>query len=67
MIISEKLKMLKCRIGYHKYYLVQELNLWSRKIGCRNCNRYFGMNDDSRCVIDWDKDLEQMYKKIGVI
>lgn len=67
MIISEKIKRIKCKFGYHKYFLVQELTSWSRKIGCKNCSKLFGMNDNVKIVIEWDKDLEEMYKRVGVL
>jgi hypothetical protein len=67
MKIIKKLKRIKCRLGYHKYFLVKELTPWSRKIGCKHCGTFFGMNDDAKVVLPWDSDLEQMYKTIGVI
>jgi hypothetical protein len=65
MIIIAILNRIKCRLGYHKYYVMKELNPWSRKLGCKNCNCCFGMNDDSKTVIAWDYELEQLYKIIG--
>ena len=68
MIISEKIiNPIKCKFGYHKYYLIKELTPWSRKLGCKNCQSFFGMNDSVQSVIPWDSDLEEMYKKIGVL
>jgi hypothetical protein len=68
MIISEKLiKPIKCKLGYHNYYLDKELTSWSRKIGCKNCRVFFGMNDDIQSVITWYSYLEEMYKTIGVL
>ncbi len=66
-MIFEKIKRIKCFLGYHKYYVAKELTIYSRKIGCKNCGKFFGMNDDSRIVIPWDKDLEELYKRIGVL
>lgn len=63
MIISK----IKCYLGYHKYYVFKELTPWSRKLGCKCCDKFFGMNDDSRVVIAWDRELENLYKLIGVL
>lgn len=65
MIISEIFKRIKCILGYHKYYVMKELTSWSRKLGCKNCNCCFAMNDDCRVVIAWDGELEKLYKIIG--
>lgn len=68
MIIFKKIiNPIKCKFGYHKYYVDKELTSWSRRLGCKNCKSFFGMNDDARVVIPWDDDLEQMYKEIGVL
>ncbi len=60
------MKSILCRILGHKYYLVKKLTAWSCKIGCARCDKFFGMNYDARAVIDWDYELEAMYKLMGI-
>lgn len=58
------IKKIKCKFGFHKYYVIKELASWSRKIGCKSCDKCFGMNDNVRVVIPWDRALEELYKTI---
>lgn len=60
------IKKLVCWVVGHDYFLIKKLTRQSRKLGCRRCNKCFGMNDDVRAVIDWDQDCENMYELMGV-
>lgn len=55
------LKKLTCFIFGHDYFLIQRMTEWSRRIGCRRCEKTFGMNDNVRCVIPWDDELAALY------
>lgn len=61
------IKKLKCLLGYHDFYTIKELTEWSRKIGCKNCNKHFAMHDEMRMVLPWDDDFERLYKVLGVL
>jgi hypothetical protein len=60
------LRWLKCIIGNHDFQLIQELTDHSRRIGCPHCQKIWGMNDQVQCVVEWDSDIEEMYRLIGV-
>ncbi len=56
------LTTLTCWLRCHDYRIVQELTPRARKLWCRRCDKYFAMNDEFQCVLDWDSDLEELYK-----
>ena len=49
----------------HKYVVLRVFSAGSRQVGCTRCNRKWGMHDDTRSFVDWDADLEQMYRMLG--
>lgn len=55
------MKKLICKIFGHDYYLKKRLNSYSRCVGCKRCDRFFGMNDDVRALIAWDIELTELY------
>ncbi len=59
------IKRILCLFGYHKYFLIKELRPYSRKIGCKYCKKQFMMNDDCKCVLEWDQDFEDLEKRIS--
>ena len=60
------LRRFLCRIGYHKRLIViQRFTPYSRRIGCPDCHRTMGMNDDARTVLPWTVDLAGMYETLG--
>ncbi len=58
---------IKCFFGRHKFYVILEIDYCNRRVGCRNCEGEWGMNDNVKAFIRWDDDLEIMYKLIGKI
>jgi hypothetical protein len=61
-------KRLLCTLFGHKYYFIKRYTPTTRKIGCERCGRHFGMNDDVRCVVPWDDELEEamaLIKKVS--
>jgi hypothetical protein len=60
------MKELWCLIFGHEYKLAQELQPWSRRVGCTRCHRSFAMNDDAQSLVPWDADFHYMYEKHGV-
>ncbi|HFL3398939.1 TPA: hypothetical protein ACG3NN_002843 [Legionella pneumophila] len=58
---------IKCLFGYHAFYTIKELTLWSRKIGCKRCNKQYAMHDDLKIILPWDEDFERLYKELGVL
>lgn len=56
------LKRLICCLFDHDYYVVRRFSNTNRKVGCKRCNRRWGMNDSIRVLIPWDIELEEMYR-----
>lgn len=59
------IERLLCALLGHKYVVLRVFNAGSRQVGCTRCNRKWGMHDDTRSFVDWDADLEQMYRMLG--
>lgn len=59
------IERLMCALFGHKYVVIRVFNPGARQIGCARCNRTWGMHDDTRSLVDWDGDLEQMYRMLG--
>ena len=57
-------KVLKCSILGHKYYLIKSLSDQSDLIGCRKCNKKFGINYSAGIILEWDRELEKFYKNL---
>ena len=55
---------LVCFLFGHKYFLIKKITQTTRKISCHRCGKVFGMNDDARCVLKWDRELEDCMKRI---
>ncbi len=55
---------LVCILTDHRYVVLKELSLWSRKVGCTRCNREWAMNDDVRAFLPWDADFERLYQDL---
>ncbi len=56
---------IKCFFGHHKYFLIFIIDYENRKIGCRCCKKLWGMNDNVQLIVEWDNDLENMYRIAG--
>jgi hypothetical protein len=54
-----------CWIGRHFYFEIRRLNRSSHLMGCRNCDRRWGMNTDARVLIDWCMELEDHHRAMG--
>jgi len=54
-----------CFLLNHKLVVVKGYDTFagSRKLYCKRCKRYFGINDKTHTFIEWDFELEDMYKK----
>ena len=58
------LERLLCAIFGHRYVVEIEFGT-SRKVGCTRCNRHWGMHDETRAFVEWDGELEEMYRVTG--
>jgi hypothetical protein len=58
------LQWIKCKLGYHEYYVHQRLTPWSRRVRCKCCTGDWGMNDNVQAFLKWDIELEEFYKEI---
>lgn len=47
-------------------YVVKRIFYKTDLVGCRNCNRYWGMNHDVRAFLPFTYDLYEMYKSFGI-
>jgi hypothetical protein len=54
-----------CWMFGHQYYVIQEFESWSRRIGCLRCGQTWGMNDHVQALLPWDKELEELYELLG--
>ena len=54
-----------CWVRGHKYRVVQEFSPECRRVKCDRCGGDWGMNDDAKALIDWDRDLENMERSFG--
>lgn len=54
-------KQLLCYILGHRYYIIQEFNCESRKVGCHRCHATWAMHDPTRSFLPWDADLDELY------
>lgn|GEM_PF-2543691 len=61
------LKRIKCRIVGHNYRVVQRFSGSVRRVKCDCCDADWGMNDNTRSLIDWDNELEEMHgRTVGI-
>lgn len=56
----------KCWNGNHDLAIVRRLTEASYIVHCRHCNGNFGMNDEVKSVLSFDKDMHRLYKSIGI-
>lgn len=59
------LLILICAIRGHKFIIERILNTHTRKIGCLRCEKHWAMHDPTKTVIEWDLELENMYRQGG--
>jgi hypothetical protein len=54
-----------CAVFGHRLEVAQHFSRYSRRVICRDCRGDWGMNDDVRAILPWDKDMEEMYRTSG--
>jgi hypothetical protein len=54
-----------CWIGLHDFYEIRRLNKFSHMIGCRRCQKRWGMNTDAKVILPWDMELEDHHRAMG--
>lgn len=54
-----------CLILKHRFRVVQEFGLESRRIKCERCGGDWAMNDYVRAFVPWDGAFEQLYRDHG--
>ena len=57
--------MIMCWLTKHKYVVLRELNQHNRMIGCKRCYRSWAMNDDTRTLVPWDVEFEELYQELN--
>lgn len=50
--------------GIHKYYRIRILGDHSHLLGCKRCNKLFSINTSVKILLEWDLELEDMYRRI---
>jgi hypothetical protein len=53
-----------CLIRCHDFKIVQELSRYARKLHCPRCGKYFAMNDEFQALLEWDSELEALYRML---
>ena len=53
-----------CLIFGHKYFRVKQLTDDSLLVGCKRCKKYYGMNKSVCAILPFDKEMEEMYRKV---
>ena len=59
------IERLLCALFGHKYVVQMVFSATSRKLGRTRCNREWGMHDPTRSLVEWDGELEDLYKVLG--
>lgn len=54
-----------CMAFGHDFRIWQAFTPRSRRIYCDYCQQDWGMNDDARAVLPWDRELEEHYRLMG--
>lgn len=63
--MKRKVKSLLCLVLGHQYAEIMRLSLSSHLIGCKRCDRRWGMNTDAHALIPWDMELMDMHLQMG--
>lgn len=58
------MKRIICLFLGHKYYLVRVLTDNGKLVGCKRCGKFYGVNDDVRAILPFDKDLCNLYTSL---
>jgi len=53
-----------CKFNWHKYEYVKRVSPATHKIKCTRCGTYFAINTDTRCVLKWDLEIEDMFYQL---
>jgi alkylation response protein AidB-like acyl-CoA dehydrogenase len=59
------LRLIGCRLGWHRRLDVIQTFGAAQHIGCPDCRREMGIHHGVRTVVPWDSDLEQLYRGMG--
>ena len=60
------MKRIICLLRGHDYFKVKKLNEYSLLVGCHRCGHFYGMNNNVRAILPFDKDMEEMYRICGI-
>jgi transposase-like protein len=59
-------KRIVCLLFNHEFRLIQTFEPQkSQRVRCKRCNRDFVINHNVRAVLEWDKELEELYRALG--
>lgn len=56
-----------CVFGFHRFKHVTRLSAHSDMIACFDCRRRFAMNHSVRCILPWDRELENFYIDLAAL
>ena len=51
-------------LNIHKYYMIKRFDNQTRKMGCKRCNKKWGMNDRVKALVEWDADLADIHGEV---
>ena len=57
------MKKLLCFIFRHRYFIIKEFSHTVRKVGCSRCGNKWGMNDEVKAFVKWDRELEEFHSE----
>jgi hypothetical protein len=58
-------RLLCWMFGHRQMYVHQTFGPGSRRIKCDACGGDWGMCDAVQIVLPWDRDMEDLYRRIG--
>jgi hypothetical protein len=59
------IRRMLCAVVGHKYLVLRVFNPGARQVGCIRCGRKWAMHDGTRSFIEWDIEIEEMYRFLG--
>lgn len=60
--MSRLLNKIRCFIFGHNFYVHRKINATNRRVKCNICKSDWAMNDDTKTLLKWDSDFEELYK-----
>lgn len=56
------MRKLLCYLFGHKYRVEIYFDKSNQKLNCKRCHKKFRINHPTKSLLDWDKELENLFK-----